>query len=68
MVLYLNVKNALTCIQTIHIGSLNNNIVHPRKVLKPAMLGHATSIIFAHNHRIVFMLDIDSTSCYYGVA
>ncbi|WP_338130846.1 JAB domain-containing protein [Lysinibacillus fusiformis] len=37
--------------QTIHIGSLNASIVHPRKLVKSAILSNATSIIVAHNHR-----------------
>ncbi len=50
IVLCLDVKNQPTCIQTVHIGSLNASIVHPREVLKPAMLSNAASIIVAHNH------------------
>lgn len=50
IVLCLDVKNQPTCIQTVHIGSLNSSIVHPREVLKPALLSNAASIIVAHNH------------------
>lgn len=50
VVLCLDVKNQPTCIQTVHIGSLNSSIVHPREVLKPALLSNAASIIVAHNH------------------
>jgi len=50
IVLCLDTKNQPTCIQTVHIGSLNASIVHPREVLKPALLSNAASIIVAHNH------------------
>ncbi|WP_144550906.1 RadC family protein [Bacillus mycoides] len=66
--LYLNTKNQVMHRQTVFIGSLNASIVHPREVFKEAFRRAAASIICLHNHRIVFMLDIDSTSCYYGVA
>ena len=50
IVLCLDTKNQPTCIQTVHIGSLNSSIVHPREVLKSALLSNAASIIVAHNH------------------
>lgn len=50
VVLCLDTKNQPTCIQTVHIGSLNASIVHPREVVKSAILSNAASIIVAHNH------------------
>ncbi|WP_419959491.1 JAB domain-containing protein [Psychrobacillus sp. BM2] len=50
IVLCLDTKNQPTCIQVVHIGSLNASIVHPREVLKPALLSNAASVIVAHNH------------------
>lgn len=50
VVLCLDVKNQPTCIQTVHIGSLNSSIVHPREILKSAILSNSASIIVAHNH------------------
>ena len=50
IVLCMDTKNQPTCIQTVHIGSLNASIVHPREVLKPAILSNAASILIAHNH------------------
>lgn len=44
IVLCLDTKNQPTCIQTVHIGSLNASIVHPREVLKPALLSNAVII------------------------
>jgi len=48
--LYLNTKNQLISLDIISIGSLNASIVHPREVLKPAIMHSAASIILAHNH------------------
>ncbi|WP_321166101.1 JAB domain-containing protein [Bacillus sp. FJAT-28004] len=46
----LDTKNKINCIQTIGIGSLNSAIVHPREVFKIAILSSSASVIFAHNH------------------
>jgi DNA repair protein RadC len=35
---------------TISIGSLNANIVHPREVFRAALIESAAHIIVAHNH------------------
>lgn len=50
VVICLDTKNQPTCIQTVHIGSLNASIVHPREVLKSALLSNSASIIVGHNH------------------
>ena len=50
VVLCLDTKNQPTCLQTVHIGSLNASIVHPREVLKSAILSNAASILVGHNH------------------
>lgn len=50
LVLCLDTKNQPTCIQTVHIGSLNSSIVHPREVFKSAILSNSASIIVGHNH------------------
>lgn len=47
---YLNTKNEPTAIHTISVGSLNSSIVHPREVMKGAILSNANSLIIAHNH------------------
>jgi len=46
----LNIKNQVIKIETISIGSLNENVVHPREVFKPAIAYASASIIVAHNH------------------
>jgi len=46
----LDTKNQVISKETISIGSLNANIVHPREVFKAALLASAAHIIVAHNH------------------
>lgn len=46
----LDTKNQPTNITTVHIGSLNASIVHPREVMKTAILSNAASIICGHSH------------------
>lgn len=50
IVMCLDTKNQPTCIQVVHIGSLNTSIVHPREVMKSALLSNAASILVGHNH------------------
>ena len=50
VVLYLNVRNQLIHEETISVGILNANLVHPREVFKPAIEYLAASIIVVHNH------------------
>lgn len=46
----LDTKNQPVSISVCHIGSLNASIVHPREVMKSAILSNAASIIVGHNH------------------
>ena len=48
--LYLNARNQLTHKETISVGTLNANLVHPREVFEPATKYLAAQIIVAHNH------------------
>lgn len=50
IVVSLNTKNQPVSINVCHIGSLNASIVHPREVMKSAILSNAASIIVGHNH------------------
>ena len=50
MALYLNAKNQLVHKETISMGTLNANLVHPREVFEPALKYSAAQIIVAHNH------------------
>jgi len=50
IVLYLNARNQLVHKETISIGTLNANLVHPREVFEPALKHSAANIMVAHNH------------------
>lgn len=50
MVLHLDGKNRIVCIDQVSVGSLNQSIVHPREVFKSALLSSAAAIILLHNH------------------
>ena len=48
--LYLNSRYQLVHEETISVGSLTSNIVHPREVFQPAIERGAVAVIIAHNH------------------
>lgn len=48
--LCLDTKNQIIREDTVSIGSLNANIVHPREVFRIALMDSAAHIIVAHNH------------------
>jgi DNA repair protein RadC len=50
VVLHLDARNGLIGIETVSIGSLTATIVHPREVLKAALLCNSAGVIVAHNH------------------
>lgn len=50
VILLVDTKNHIIGIHTVSIGSLNQSIVHPREIFKPACLCNAACIILAHNH------------------
>ncbi|MHB1389719.1 MAG: JAB domain-containing protein [Thermoleophilia bacterium] len=50
LVLYLNARNVVIHQETVSIGSLNANIVHPREVFRPAIIEGAAAVILVHNH------------------
>lgn len=50
LVMMLNTKNQVIALHRAHVGSLNASIVHPREVMKPAILNNAASIIVSHQH------------------
>ncbi len=49
-VILLDSKNRYLREVTVALGSLNQSIVHPREVFRPAILGAAASVILVHNH------------------
>ena len=50
VVLYLNSRNQLINKETISVGTLNANLVHPREVFEPAISGFASTVALVHNH------------------
>ena len=50
VVLCLDAKNQINAVNIAGMGSLNNAVVHPREIYKPAILSNASGIIFVHNH------------------
>jgi len=50
VVALLNVKNEMIGLNIVSIGALANATIHPREVLKPAILANSAAMILAHNH------------------
>lgn len=50
VVLYLNARNQLIHKETVSMGTLTANLVHPREVFEPALKHSAAQIVVAHNH------------------
>lgn len=50
VVLHLDTKNKIVCVDQVSTGSLNASIVHPREVLKSTLLSSAAAIVLIHNH------------------
>ncbi|PLX92332.1 MAG: DNA repair protein RadC [Desulfuromonas sp.] len=48
--LHLDTKNKIVCVDQVSVGSLNASVVHPREVLKTALLSSAAAIVLIHNH------------------
>ena len=49
-VLGLTTKNRIKYIELVTLGTLNQNLVHPREVFRLAIMEAVRSIIFVHNH------------------
>ena len=50
VVLALDARNRPIGCNTVSVGSLSASIVHPREVMKFAILANAAAVILAHNH------------------
>ncbi len=50
VVFILDAKNRISSCNVVSVGSLNQSIVHPREVFKPAILANGAAVILAHNH------------------
>ena len=48
--LILNTKNRIIGVNVVSIGSVNECIVSPREVFKPALILGATAVLLVHNH------------------
>jgi DNA repair protein RadC len=48
--IYLDQKNKIIGINEISVGSLTEALVHPREVLKPAIIVNSAAMIVMHNH------------------
>ena len=48
--LHLDAKNKIICVDQVSVGRLSASIVHPREVMKTALLSSASAILFIHNH------------------
>lgn len=48
--LYLNARHQLLAKETISVGTLTANLVHPREVFQPAVAASAASVLLIHNH------------------
>ena len=49
LVLYLDAKNKLVCLQ-IMAGTINRAVIYPREIVKHAILSSAANVIIVHNH------------------
>ena len=50
LVICLNTKNQAIAVHQVHVGTINASIIHPREVMKTAILNNAASIVVSHNH------------------
>ncbi len=46
----LNTRRRLTGFNMVSIGTLDTILVHPREIMRPAIIANASAIIIAHNH------------------
>ena len=49
-VIFLNAKNEIIGLNIVSTGDLSSAPVHPREVLKPAILSNSAAMILCHNH------------------
>jgi DNA repair protein RadC len=50
VVFLLNTRHVVTGWQEVTRGTIDASLVHPREVLRAAILGNAAAVILAHNH------------------
>lgn len=49
-ILHLDTKNRVVGIETVSVGILDAALIHPREVMKGAILDNSSGIIMVHNH------------------
>jgi len=50
VILFLDVRNKLICMEELFSGTLNHAAVYPREVVKATLRHNAAAVILAHNH------------------
>lgn len=50
LVLCLNARRQLLCVETVSVGTLSASLVHPREVFSPAISHGAAAVVAVHNH------------------
>ncbi|MFQ5736539.1 MAG: DNA repair protein RadC [Thermodesulfobacteriota bacterium] len=50
LAIYLNAKNEVISVETLHEGTINQTAVYPRKAIERAFKYRASAVIFVHNH------------------
>ena len=50
VVILLNARNDMVGLNIVSVGALSSAPVHPREVLKPAILANSAAMILCHNH------------------
>lgn len=50
LAVYLNARNEVLAVETLHEGTINQTAVYPRKAIELAFKHNARGVIFVHNH------------------
>jgi len=50
LAIYLNSRNEVVSVETLHEGTINQTAVYPRKAIEQAFKHSASAVIFVHNH------------------
>lgn len=50
LAIYLNARNEVVSVETLHEGTINQTAVYPRKAIEQAFKYAASAVIFVHNH------------------
>ena len=50
LAIFMNTKNRVVAVEKVSVGSINSSIVHPREVMKGAILNNASTFALVHQH------------------